>query len=578
MIAEHGRTNEDLGTANEELVSGNEELQSMNEELETAKEELQSINEELTTVNDELQNTNHEMTQVNGDLVNLLTTVDIPILILDSARRIRRFTPRARRILNVLAADVGRAFGDIKTNIDVPDLDQQIAEVIETMAVKESEVQDLEGHWHRLQIRPYKTTDNRIDGAILSLVDIDALKDLIKTAQLANAEAERANHAKDEFLATLSHELRTPLSSMLMRAQLLRRGNTDEVKVRRAGEAIEAGVRMQVQLIDDLLDVSRIVTGKLNMAQQPVDVAKVVTRAIDALSLIIERKSMKLEVDLAAGESMGLVCGDETRLQQIVTNLLGNAVKFTPKFGSINVSLASAGATAVISVRTPEWGSSPRSWRNVFNRFTQENSSSTRSHGGLGLGLAIARHLVELHRGTITAESPGSGLGATFTVTLPLMQAQRGEPLAKPTAERERMDATVLNGVRILVTDDDCATREAVADMLEQMGADVWLAPSSVEAMQAVENFRPELLLCDIAMPGEDGYAFIRRLRTSGPAHAGNIPALAFTALARDEDREHALAAGYQMHLAKPVDIDRLTEAVVALAALRGARLPSPSP
>ena len=578
VVAEHGRTNEDLGTANEELISGNEELQSMNEELETAKEELQSINEELTTVNDELQNTNHEMTQINGDLVNLLTTVDIPILILDSARRIRRFTPRARRILNVLAADVGRAFGDIKTNIDVPDLDQQIAEVIETMAVKESEVQDLEGHWHRLQIRPYKTTDNRIDGAILSLVDIDALKHLIKTTQVANAEAERANHAKDEFLATLSHELRTPLSSMLMRAQLLRRGNTDEIKVRRAGEAIEAGVRMQVQLIDDLLDVSRIVTGKLNMTQQPVDLAKVVTRAIDALSLLIERKSMKLEVDLAAGESMGLVCGDETRLQQIVTNLLGNAVKFTPKFGSINVSLASAGATAVISVRDTGMGIEPAFLANVFNRFTQENSSSTRSHGGLGLGLAIARHLVELHRGTITAESPGSGLGATFTVTLPLMQAQRGEPLAKPTATRERMDATVLNGVRILVTDDDRATREAVADMLEQMGADVWLAPSSVEAMQAVENFRPELLLCDIAMPGEDGYAFIRRLRTSGPAHAGNIPALAFTALARDEDREHALAAGYQMHLAKPVDIDRLTEAVVALAALRGARLPSPSP
>ena len=278
VIAEHGRTNEDLGTANEELVSGNEELQSMNEELETAKEELQSINEELTTVNDELQIRNHEVTQVNGDLVNLLTTVDIPILILDSQRRIRRFTPKARHILNVLPTDVGRPFEDIKTNIDVADLDHQIAEVIETMTVKESEVQDREGHWYRLQIRPYKTTDNRIDGAILSLFDIDALKHLVQTAQLANADAERANHAKDEFLATLSHELRTPLSSMLMRAQMLRRGDMDEAKVKRAGEGIEAGVRMQVQLIDDLLDVSRIVTGKLSMDFQPVDLATVITR------------------------------------------------------------------------------------------------------------------------------------------------------------------------------------------------------------------------------------------------------------------------------------------------------------
>ena len=271
VIAEHGRTNEDLGTVNEELVSGNEELQSMNEELETAKEELQSINEELTTVNDELQNRNHEMTQVNSDLLNLLTTVDIPILILDSERRIRRFTPKARRILNVLAADVGRPFADIRTNIDVPDLDHQVAEILETMTMRESEVRDRDGHWYRLQIRPYKTTDNRIDGAILSLVDINALKDLIKTAEEANLEAKRANVAKDEFLATLSHELRTPLASILMRAQLLRRGSIEEAKIRQSAEAIEAGVRVQLQLIDDLLDVSRIVTGRLSMDVHPVD-------------------------------------------------------------------------------------------------------------------------------------------------------------------------------------------------------------------------------------------------------------------------------------------------------------------
>ncbi len=578
VIAEHGRTNEDLGTANEELISGNEELQSMNEELETAKEELQSINEELTTVNDELQFRNHEVTQVNGDLVNLLTTVDIPILILDSERRIRRFTPKARHLLNVLPSDVGRPFEDIKTNVDVADLDQQIAEVIETMTVKESEVQDREGHWYRLQIRPYKATDNRIDGAILSLFDIDALKHLVQTAQLANAVAERANHTKDEFLATLSHELRTPLSSMLMRAQLLRRGDMDEARVRRAGEGIEAGVRMQVQLIDDLLDVSRIVTGKLSMDFQPVDLVTLITRVVDAMSLAIERKSLKLELDLLPGESLALVGGDEVRLQQVVTNLLTNAIKFTPRLGTVTLSLAVADGDAVIRVKDTGMGIDSAFLPNVFNRFTQENSTSTRAYGGLGLGLAIVRHLVELHRGTVIAQSPGTGMGATFTVTLPLMNAQHGTPgRPKLAAARASLDPAALTGLRILVTDDDRGTREAVADMLEQMGADVWIARSAAEAMKAIEEFRPQLLLSDIAMPGEDGYAFIRKVRALGVEHSGNIPALALTALAREEDREHALAAGYQIHLAKPVDIEGLAKAVLSLATLRGAHRPASS-
>jgi two-component system CheB/CheR fusion protein len=578
VIAEHSRTNEELGTANEELVSGNEELQSMNEELETAKEELQSINEELTTVNDELQIRNHEVTQVNGDLVNLLSTVDIPVLILDSERRIRRFTPKARRILNVLPADVGRPFEDIKTNIRVDDLDQQIAEVIETMTVKESEVQDRDGHWHRLQIRPYKTTDNRIDGAIVSLFDIDALKRLVKAAQLANADAERANHAKDEFLATLSHELRTPLSSMLMRAQLLRRGDMNEVQLKRTADAIEGGVRMQVQLIDDLLDVSRIVTGKLSMDLQPVDLETVINRAVEGLTLAMERKSLTLALELAPRESMNLVDGDETRLQQVVTNLLANAIKFTPKLGTVTLSLAAADGSAVIRVRDTGMGIDAAFLPNVFNRFTQENSTSTRAYGGLGLGLAIVSHLVELHRGSVVAESAGPGKGATFTVTIPLLKGQAGAaPAPKVPVEPASLDPARLLGLRILVTDDDRPTCDAITDLLEQMGAEVRIARSAAEATKVIDEFRPELLICDVALPGENGYAFVRRLRALGAGHSWNIPALAFTALAHDEDRKQALAAGYQLHLTKPVDIDRLTEAVVLLATFRGTRLSSPA-
>jgi two-component system CheB/CheR fusion protein len=266
----------------------------MNEELETAKEELQSTNEELTTVNDELHSRNLELALVNGDLVNVLGTVEIPILILDMERRIRRYTPNARTILSVLPTDVGRPVDDIKMHLDVRDLDKQIAEVIETMAVKESEVQDRAGRWYRMQIRPYRTTDNRIDGAILSLVDIDALKHHVSEAQHARREAERANLAKDQFLATLSHELRSPLASMLMHAQLLRRGGMDDSKLRRAGEAIERGTKMQVQLIEDLLDVSRIIAGKLKLEQKAVDLAEVVHAALDGVRALAERKGIEI--------------------------------------------------------------------------------------------------------------------------------------------------------------------------------------------------------------------------------------------------------------------------------------------
>ena len=569
LVVEHGRANEDLGNANEELVSGNEELQSMNEELETAKEELQSTNEELTTVNDELQSRNHEVTQVNSDLVNLLTTVDVTILILDSDRRIRRFTPRARRILNVVAADIGRPVADIKPNIEVDDLERQVADVIETMGVKESEVQDREGHWYRLQIRPYKTTDNRIDGAIVSLFDIDALKRLIKEAQQAYADAERANRTKDDFLATLSHELRTPLSSMLMRAQLLRRGPIDEAKVLRASQAIEAGVKLQVQLIDDLLDVSRIVSDKLKMDLRPVDLAAVITAAIEGLSAGVERGSLTLEIDLVRGDA-ATVYGDPRRLMQIVTNLLANAIKFTPPGGTVKVSLSVADGSAVIRVKDTGVGIDASFLPTVFDRFTQENATSTRSFGGLGLGLAIVRHLVGLHQGSVRAESPGVNLGATFSVTLPLMKALRA-PALESNGHKAPLDRAQLKGVRILVVDDDRATLEAIADMLTLTGADVKVASSVPSAMAMVEAFHPELVLCDIAMPGEDGYAFIRRLRALDDARSRTVPALALTALARDEDRDRALAAGFQLHVAKPVEIQHLTEAVLELAARRPA-------
>ncbi|HEX6275520.1 MAG TPA: CheR family methyltransferase [Polyangiaceae bacterium] len=573
LIEEHGTTNDDLGSANEELVSGNEELQSMNEELETAKEELQSTNEELTTVNDELHSRNQEVTEVNSDLLNLLVTVDIPVIILDRERRIRRFTPKTRGILNLVPSDVGRPLDDIKLNIDALDLDRCVAAVIETMSMAESEVQDRQGRWYLMQIRPYKTTDNRIDGAILSFFDIDAMKRHVGEAQLARAEAERANRAKDLFLAVLGHELRTPLSILLLHAQMLRRGGAmDAARLERVGAAIERGTRMQVQLIDDLLDVSRIVAGKLNVELKVVDLCAVVRTALEGVSRAARKKNIRLEV--ALDETVGAVAGDVMRLAQVVSNLLTNAMKFTPDGGRVAVTVDSQDGFARLEVADTGAGIEAEFLPHVFNRFSQQDNSNTRIHGGLGLGLAIVRHLVEQHDGTVRAESAGPGKGATFCVRIPLMKVQ--QPSVEPLSSR-RVDSdhpreyTQVPGLRVLVVDDDAATREAVAEMLREMGAEVKLAESAAQAIALVGSFRPEVLLCDIAMPGEDGYTFMRKLRALGVDDGGGTPALALTALGTEEDSRRALAAGFQLHLTKPVDIDGLSRAVVDLAE-RGAR------
>jgi two-component system, chemotaxis family, CheB/CheR fusion protein len=572
LIEEHERATDDLGAANEELVSANEELQSMNEELETAKEELQSTNEELTTVNDELQDRNREAAQVNSDFVNLLATVEIPILIVDLERRIRRFTPKARSILNVLPNDVGRPVDDIKPNIEVQDLDRQIAEVIETMAMKESEVRDHGGRWYRMQIRPYKTTDNRIDGAILSLVDIDTLKHNVGEALQGRVDAEDANRAKDLFLAVLGHELRTPLSSLLLHAQILRRADgMNAARLARVGEAIERAARTQMQLMDDLLDVSRIIAGKLKINPRPVDLGDIVNAAVESVSGAAERKSVAVEVTIE--KPIAQVDGDPVRLQQVVSNLLTNAIKFTPPGSRVRVAVATVDGRARLEVRDTGIGIAPEFLPHVFSRFSQQDTSTARRHGGLGLGLAICRHLVEQHGGTIKAESPGTDQGATFTVLLPLLPSSP-DSVRTPTVRQAHSNATPrvrhdlrMEGLRILLVDDDLGSRDAVAEMLGDMGADVKVAESAAEAMSTFAKQRPQILLCDIAMPDEDGYSFIRRVRSLGRDAGGDVPAVALTAFASDEDQRRSLAAGFQKHLAKPVEIERLSATVVELAA-----------
>ena len=307
LIEDHDRTNDDLGSANEELVSGNEELQSMNEELETAKEELQSTNEELTTVNDELHSRNQEVGQINSDLVNLLSTVDIPILILDTERRIRRFTPKARSILNVLPSDVGRPLDDIKPNLDVPDLRPADRRGDRDDSMQESEVQDRDGRWYRMQIRPYKTIgqqDRRRHLVSRRHRRAEAPSSARRSRRKRRPSGRTAPRTSSWRRCPTSCERRCP--AMLMHAQLLRRGEHGCRKVKRAGEAIERGTRMQVQLIDDLLDVSRIVTGKLRIEFRPVDLCAVIRAALEGVSAPAERKSIKLKVELGRDRREGL--------------------------------------------------------------------------------------------------------------------------------------------------------------------------------------------------------------------------------------------------------------------------------
>ena len=359
---------------------------------------------------------------------------------MDADRCVRRFTPKAQSLLRVANSDVGRPFEEIQGKSGLPVLDGPIREVIATGTAKEIEVQDRDGYWHRLHIRPYKTSSNGVKGAVLSFLDIDALKHHVRDAKTAEVEADRANRAKDDFLATLSHELRTPLSSVLMQAELMRGGHLSAAQSERAIAVIERGTKLQVRLIDDLLDVSRIVAGKMKVELEPVDPRLAIQTAIDGVSETAQRKAIVLQTEL--DESIDDVWGDPTRIQQVVSNLLTNAIKFTPAAGEIRVGLAEVDGYAQLTVRDSGMGIDPLFLPHIFDRFSQKDGSSTRKYGGLGLGLAIVRYLVEAQGGRVTAQSEGLGKGTTFTVTFALTtlairsheaHAQRGSEAREPT-------------------------------------------------------------------------------------------------------------------------------------------------
>jgi signal transduction histidine kinase/ActR/RegA family two-component response regulator len=402
---------------------------------------------------------------------------------------------------------------------------------------------------------------------------------LLRKEQEARATAEAADRAKDQFLAVLSHELRTPLNAVYGWARMLRAGQIQgEADVTRALEVIERNANAQVQLVDDLLDVSRVITGKMRLDVRKVDLSTVVEAAADAVRPAAEAKGIRLQSVL--DPRAGPITGDPDRLQQIVWNLLINAVKFTPKGGHIQVHLQRINSHVEIVVSDTGQGIAPDVLPVIFERFRQADSSSTRTHAGLGLGLALVKHLVELHGGTVVAQSAGATRGATFIVRLPLTIAEFPPgplPRVHPTApSAEPLPAgTRLDGLKILVVDDDPDALELATAILESSGAGVRRCFAAPEALDALREWRPDVLVSDIEMPGEDGYSLIRKVRALDPAQGGRTPAIALTAYGRTQDRILSLAAGYSMHVPKPVDPGELTTIVASVAA-RPPQVPSP--
>jgi two-component system, chemotaxis family, CheB/CheR fusion protein len=715
-VEQYETQNEELKASNEELQAINEELRSATEELETSKEELQSINEELATVNQELKSRVEETVSVNNDLQNFIASTAISVLFVNRRLQLMRFTPPVRELFNVIPSDVGRPILDITHRLDYTALERDVASVFETLRTIEREVRDAGGRWFLLRILPYRTSEDRIDGAVLTFVDISARKEteerlrrsrqryratlesirdyailtvdlsgridgwnegaaqifgyseaeivgqqvdilfvpedrasgapsremqtarerghaaderwhlrkdgsrfycsgvlsplsdgeiygFVKVArdltqqqqatiereqQFVRAEADRVelenvNRLKDRFLATLSHELRNPLNLILMQSEILRRSS--EVKAQpmlsRAADIICQTVKTQARLVDDLLDVSRISTGKLALEQQLLPLPFVVGDSIGALQRDVEKK--RISLDLALSPEPLLVQGDPVRVKQIAWNLISNAIKFTPPGGRIAVRVMRDGNEARIDVEDNGQGISPEFMPYVFELFRQSEPGLTRRFGGMGIGLALVRQLVDLQGGRVEAYSEGEGKGARFTVWLPLHFASEeriGQVTVAPSApagvasssgdaargaiERPRR----LEGLRVLVVDDDLSSAQALRDLLDEEGATVQAVSSGADALKLARRCDFDVVISDIAMPEMDGHTLLAELRKF--PRAAHVPAIACTGYGSAADLGQAKRSGFVAHLVKPLEMEHVITTIHAAIVDRG--------
>jgi len=687
LLEQQDAVNEELRSANEEILSSNEELQSTNEELETAKEELQSTNEELTTVNEQLHYRNLELSLVNNDLTNLLSSTMIPVVMVSGDMRIRRFTPQAKRVMNLLPTDVGRPISDIKPNVQVADLDHLIGEVIETVRPIEREVMDHQGKWYMLRVHPYRTNDNKIDGAVIVLLDIDQSKrtqhdlesqsadlrtqaslvehsndaiivmdgtrrirswnrgaeqtygwqsqealgkitheflhtggasvsevdaelqrtgswlgelhhtrkdgqeivvsscqvlvrgpggrpdaileinrditDRLRAEQKLREQAEalrQADRRKDEFLAMLAHELRNPLAPVRNAVRVLKLAENNEDVALQARDVLERQVEQLTRIVGDLLDMTRIAEGKIELRKERVKLSAIVQTAVEASRSVIESRGHKLAINFPAKPLY--LEADPARLAQVVTNLLNNAAKFTDERGEIVLTIerdpmgkGSAG-TVMISVKDTGIGIAPELQPHVFEMFFQGDKSLERVRSGLGVGLTLVNSLVRAHGGTVEVKSEGLGNGSEFIVHLPLSAPPSvAKDESARAAVKKRRTAR-----RILVVDDNRDQAESLGMLLEIFGHQVRIAYDGAQALEIAETFKPQMVLLDIGLPGMSGYDVARRLREL-PA-TRNAVFIALTGYGQREDRDLAAAAGFQHHFIKPADPRAIHEVI----------------
>lgn len=499
------------------------------------------------------------------------------VVVLDAQGTMRYVSPSARRIFGYDAAQVvgQNAFAFIHPE-DAPRLMQSFRGVVQRPGVYqpiEFRMRNPDGSWRYVEASATNLLDDpNVGGIVQNLRDISERKaaeqereQLLAREQAARAEAEAANRARDAFLSTVSHELRTPLTPILAYSQLLSRGRLGAEQSRQALAQIERSAQMQARLVEDILDASRIIAGKLSLASERVDLCTVVESAVAIVRPSAEGRNIALNVALDGCPID--VLGDATRLQQVVWNLLANAIKFTPLRGRIDLSLSRAGGEAMLTVRDTGQGIDPEFLPHVFERYRQAEPNAPRQTG-LGLGLALVRQLVQMHHGSVTAASAGRDQGATFTVRLPLLAGAAAEQPGAAAVDGAGASGGRLAGLTILVVEDDRPTRELLALVLGAQGATAVTVDSAEAALEALHRLHPDLLLADIGLPGMDGYALLAMVRRLPAGEA--LPAVALTAYAGDEDRDRALAAGFAAHLAKPLDPDALVNALAALVTPAG--------
>jgi len=452
----------------------------------------------------------------------------------------------------------------------------RIEQIYSTSPAETSDVLELEDGSVFERFTKIQIVDGAVVGRVWTFRDItetrraeDERRALLESERSARAEAERANEMKDEFLATLSHELRTPLNAILGWAQVLRRRTPDNSDIQHGLETIERNARIQTQLIEDLLDMSRITSGKVRLDIQALEPILFVEAAIETVRPAAEARGIRLEKILDS--SAGPISGDASRLQQIVWNLLSNAIKFTPKDGKVQIVLERVNSHIEVKVADTGIGIKTEFLPYVFDRFRQADSTTTRNYGGLGLGLSIVKQLTELHGGSVHVESAGEGRGSTFSVRLPLSAVHRSAPPGErvhpqvPTPMLVDFKHSDLSGIKVLVVDDDADARDLIRRVLVECDAEVLTAATAVEALALAERERPQVLVSDIGMPDVDGYELLKKMRALGYARGGKIPAIALTAFARSEDRTRALRAGFLAHVSKPVEPSELIATVASV-------------